>query len=281
MNARALDPSASLGVRRASNERARPLRPLAVLAVAFGAAAILGAQQPKQPLTNDNVAAMTKAGIAEATIVKMIEEGGTEFDTSPDALIALKNAGVGHRVIDAMVSAERPKAGTSANGLYPQPEEVGVYVNLRERLVPLKIEIITWRSGGAAKQALTFSRGHVNALVSKPMSAVRLESSPIPEFIIYCPEGFSAEEYQLLRFWEKKDRREFRLATGGVIHASSGADMNAMKLDVDRLGPRFYRVAPAYPLQKGEYGFLPPGAALSASAASAGKIYTFAITPAK
>jgi hypothetical protein len=219
---------------------------------------------------------MTTAGIEEATIVKLIETVRTQFDTSAAALITLKNAGVGNRVIDAIVSAGLRKAGTPLSGLYPQPEDVGVYVNLRERLVPLKVEIITWRSGGVLKRALTFSRGHLNGLVHQPMSALRLDSSL--EFIVYCAEGVSAEEYQLLRFWEKKDRREFRLVTGGVIHASSGAAMNAVKLDIDKLGSRLYRIKSSYPLPKGEYGFLPPGAVLSASAASGGKMYTFGVT---
>jgi hypothetical protein len=281
MNAKSPSSLASLDSRRTVNARTLLPRPLAVLAVAISLATALYAQQPKESLKNDGVVAMTKAGIDDATIVKVIEAGGTEFDTSPAALISLKNAGVSNRVIEAIVSAERPNNAPSLNGLYPQPEEVGVYVNLRERLVPLTIEIITSRTGGVIKQKLTLSRGHLNAMVNKPMSALRMESSPIPEFLVYCPEGFSGEEYQLLRFWEKKDRREFRLATGGVIHASTGADKNAVKLDVDRLGPRFYRITPAYPLPKGEYGFLPPGAALSANAASFGKIYTFAITVAK
>jgi hypothetical protein len=261
--------------------KAKSNGPFVLLAVVLSVATILAAHQPKPPLKNENIVALTKAGIDEATIVKMIEGGPTEFDTSPDALIALKNAGVTNSVIHSMVSAGRSKTETAADGLYPQPDEVGVYVNLRERLVPLKVEIINWRTGGIVKQQLTLSRGHLNALVNKPMSALRLESSAAPEFIIYCPENATAEEYQLLRFWEKKDRREFRLETGGVAHASSGADLNAMQVDIDRLGPRFYRVTPSYPLQKGEYGFLPPGAALSASAASAGKIYTFAITAPK
>jgi hypothetical protein len=276
-------------MRSTPNHRAWFSRLLAFLAAAISAAAILDAQQSKEPLKNDNVVAMTKAGIDDPTIIKMIEAGGTDFDASPDALIGLKNAGVSNRVIEAIVSAARSNAGTSSKGLYPQPDEIGVYVNLRERLVPLKVEIITWREGGvlksmataAASAGLASTRGHLNGLVNKPMSALRLESSPVPEFLIYCAEGTSAEEYQLLSFWEKKDRREFRLATGGIVHASSGADMNVVSVDIVRLGPRFYRVKPSYPLQKGEYGFLPPGAALSASAASAGKIYTFAIKAAK
>jgi hypothetical protein len=271
---------ASLNEEHALYACASFLRSLAVLAVAFSTATILSAQESKEPIKNDRVVAMTKAGIDDATIVKVIEAGGTEWDASPAALIALKSAGVSNRVIDAIVSAAHSKSGT-ANGLYARLEEIGVYVNLRERPVPLRIEIINWRSGGALKQALTWSRGHLNGLVNKPLSALRLEPSPSPEFIIYCPEGASAEEYQLLRFWEKRDRREFRLTTGGVVHASSGADMNAMQVDIDRLGPRLYRVTASYPLQAGEYGFLPPGAALSASAASAGKIYTFAITGTK
>lgn len=277
MNAKPICSAVDFGVRPMFAAGASFCAALTVLAIAFSAATILGAQQPKEPLKNDGVVAMTKAGIDDATIVKMIEAGGTEFDTSPDALIALKNAGISSRVIDAIVSTARPKAGTSTGGPYPEPEETGVYVNLGERLVPLKIEIINWRTGGVVKQMLTWSRGHLNALVNKPMSVLRLESSPTPEFLIYCPEGASAEEYQLLRFWEKKDRREFRLETGGVVHAERGAGMNALNVDVDRLGPRFYRVKPSHPLQSGEYGFLPPGAAVSASAASAGKIYTFAI----
>jgi hypothetical protein len=267
-----------------------PFHPLvAVLAGVFTAVTILGAQQPKELLKNENVVAMAQAGIDDATIVKMIEAGATEFDTSPGAVITLKKAGVSNRVIDAMVSAARQTGSQPAAGVYQQPDEVGVYVNLRERLVPLKIEVITWRSGGALKSLLTTAasagfagtRGHLNGLVNTPMSPMRLESAPSPEFIIYCPEGTSAEEYQLLRFWEKKDRREFRLTTGGVVHYSGGADMNLTKVDVARLGPRFYRVTPSYPLQQGEFGFLPPGAAVSANAASAGRIHTFAIKVAK
>ena len=288
MNVRPLRPSPKPGVRRTSTQRA--FSPLCgVLVAALSAATLLAAQQPKDPLKNENVVAMVKAGIDDATIVKLIGAGGTRLDASPDALIALKGAGVSDRVIGAIVAAGRSDPGASGNGLYPRPEEVGVYVNVRERLVPLKIEMINWRQGGilksmataAATAGMAATRGHLNGLVNKPMSALRLPSAPTPEFLIYCPDGTAAEEYQLLRFWEKRDRREFRLATGGIVHASSGADMNAIKVDIDRLGPRFYRVTPSYPLQAGEYGFLPPGAALSSSAASSGKIYTFAVKAVK
>jgi hypothetical protein len=273
MNARTLRSLMNAEVRQA----------LAVLAFAFSTATPLYGQADtsQKALRNESIVDLTKAGIDEATIVKLIGASLTKFDTSPVALIALKNAGVSNVVIDAMVTAELPKAAAPPSSAYPYPQEVGVYVNQREQLVPLRVEIITWRTGGVVKQQLTLSRGHINAMVGQPMSALRLHPSSF-EFVIYCPEGVAPEEYQLLRFWEKKDRREFRVVTGGVVHATSGAAMNAVKLDVvERLAPRLYRVTPRYPLQKGEYGFLPPGAALSASAASSGKIYTFAVLATK
>lgn len=249
---------------------------LIIVVLSCSTAAILG-QQQQEKINNDALIRMTRAGIDETTILKLIEGGHTEFDTSASALIALKDAGVSTRVIDTVVS--RAKASKPANELYPRPEDVGVYTNIGERLVPLKVEIITMRSGGAAKAVLLGTRGHLNAMVAKPLSTVRLGTRL--EFIIHTPEGVSAEEYQLLRFWEKRDRREFRLTTGGFIHSSSGADMNAVPVDVETIGTRLYRVTPTLPLQEGEYGILPPGAALSASAASAGKIYTFGVKAAR
>jgi hypothetical protein len=243
-----------------------------LLALACVSATVF-AQQPPEKIDNAALIRMTRAGIDEGTILKLIEGSHVEFDTSVSALIALKDAGVSSRVIDGVVT--RAKTGKPATELYPRPEEVGVYTNIGERLVPLKVELITWREGGYVKSLTLKTRGHLNGMLSKPLSPLRLASRI--EFIIHTPEGVAAEEYQLLRFWEKRDRREFRLMTGGVFHASSGADMNLVAVDVETIGTRLYKVTPKFPLQDGEYGVLPPGAALSASAASAGKIYTFGV----
>jgi hypothetical protein len=108
---------------------------------------------------------------------------------------------------------------------------------------------------------------------------VRLETGA--EFLVRTMDGVSGEEFQLLRLWTKSSRREFRIFTGGVVHQSVGADKNVVALAVERLGPRLYLVRPTRPLTPGEYGFLPPGVAHSASAASAGKIYTFRIEAAR
>jgi hypothetical protein len=75
------------------------------------------AQQEKQnrkPLTNADVVDMVKAGLAESTIVLSISHSATNFDTSPQALIALKNQGVPQKVLDSMLDVGTDKATSSS-----------------------------------------------------------------------------------------------------------------------------------------------------------------------
>jgi len=107
----------------------------------------------------------------------------------------------------------------------------------------------------------------------KPKSAIQ---APNPfEFIIKAPEGTSVTEYQLLKLDEKGNRREFRAMTGGIIHASEGAEKNAVEFTSEKIASRTWRIKLA-DLKKGEYGFLPPGVS-SQSLSSSGKIYTFGV----
>jgi len=73
----------------------------AAASVAFG--------QTQKPLTNADVASMTKQGLDPSLIVKDIESNSSGFDISPQALIDLKNAGVDKSVMDAMLSAQARK----------------------------------------------------------------------------------------------------------------------------------------------------------------------------
>ncbi len=71
---------------------------LAALAVALST---FGAE--KQPVTNADVATMIQAGLPESTIVLAIRQGPADFDTSPAALIELKNQGATAAMLDAMM----------------------------------------------------------------------------------------------------------------------------------------------------------------------------------
>jgi len=54
-------------------------------------------------LTNDDIVKLVKAKLPESVIIKKISNSSCAFDTDPDALIKLKQAGVSEAVIDAMV----------------------------------------------------------------------------------------------------------------------------------------------------------------------------------
>ena len=65
--------------------------------------------QTQKPLTNTDIVNMTKQGLDSGLIVKSIQSSSSAFDTAPQALIDLKNAGVDNSVIDAMLSAQAQK----------------------------------------------------------------------------------------------------------------------------------------------------------------------------
>lgn len=63
----------------------------------------------QQVLTNADVIQMVKSGFDEKLILNVIGANETQFDVSVKALINLKNAGVGQRVLDAMIAAGSAK----------------------------------------------------------------------------------------------------------------------------------------------------------------------------
>jgi hypothetical protein len=65
-------------------------------------------------LTNDDVMGMVRAGSAQETILEAIRTNRSRFDTSAEALLALKNAGVSEEIIRAMLAAGRAPEGLSA-----------------------------------------------------------------------------------------------------------------------------------------------------------------------
>ncbi len=266
----------------------------AVLLLAAGAVF----SQSNKPLTNDDVVQMVKGGFDESTTIAAIDSAATNFDTSVQALMALKTAGVSEKVISSMLVATKKKseaakptavAAAPAAASPDVPEDMGVYTKLKGSLAEVYAEPVSWKSGGVGKSMLTggFTKGHVNATVSGPKSKLQL-GTPI-EFVIKCAEGVTPSEYMLLKLDEKGDRREFRAVTGGVYHSSSGLEKDAIKFDFQKIAPRTFKIALAG-LKKGEYGFLPPGSGsvggtgggasgqtVQGGSMTSGKLYSFGV----
>ena len=71
------------------------------------------------------------------------------------------------------------------------------------------------------------------------------------------PEQTEITEYQLVRLHRKKDAREFRMITGGVIHRSGGPRRDLVPFDFQKVSEQTY-VVHVTNLAPGEFGFLLP-----------------------
>jgi len=67
-------------------------------------AGVAHAQQRDEPLTNNSVVKLVRAGFKEKTIIAIIRSRPNHFDLGPDRLIELKKNGVDENIILAMLS---------------------------------------------------------------------------------------------------------------------------------------------------------------------------------
>jgi hypothetical protein len=256
--------------------------------------------QVRKALVNQDIVLMVKSKFADSTIIKLIRANETQFDVSVPAVVQLKSAGVSQGVIETMIAASttKPVVAPTTSATIPRPapaapapqvvktpempDEIGVYFRTNGKLVSIEPEIVSWRTGGVVKQNLTlgWDKGHINGTVRGSRSPLDVTSGSgaggVLEFLVRCPEGDAASEYQLIHFWVKSDRREFRTVTGGVFHASGGAQDNVIDFKYEKVAARTYKIELRNP-GAGEYGFLAPGTTASLNAASQGKIYTFSL----
>jgi hypothetical protein len=87
---------------------------LFVSVLAFSLSCLAQAEQAGI-LSNADVARMVKAGLPESIILRKIQMSGTDFSTTPAALIQLKKQGASERVLGAVLDSR------GAQGSYPEP----------------------------------------------------------------------------------------------------------------------------------------------------------------
>jgi hypothetical protein len=266
------------------------------------------AQQP-EPLTNDSVIQMTKAGLGDSLIIQSINMAPSSFSLSTIDLIALKKAGVSERVIGAMLArsgaapdttgAAAPAAGgrnmPHSPGAYAGAnaapaddsapvslaglDEFGIYYKSRDgQWTAMEPELVNFRSGGALKSYSTngIIKQDRNGHIMGPSAQLAL-TKPVT-FLLYMPAGTAPIEYLLLKLRPGAQHgREFRAETGGVFHSSSGPVRDEIAFTPKKLAAHVYQFTLGTDAAKGEYGILPPGSLGGGGLGSAGKIYTFKI----
>jgi len=240
----------------------------------------------QQAMNNDSVIKLVKAGLSDDLIVTTISGSPGTYDTSADAIIALKTAGASDKVIAAMIAkASAPAtpapatAPAAAGPVRPAGiDDVGVYFRDKTGAwTNLEPEIVNFKTGGFLKSIATdgLVKGDINGHIQGKTSK-NIMTFPVV-LAIYVPEGVDIAEYQLLRLRPSGNAREFRSVTGGVFHSSGGAARDDVQFQSTKIAPRVYQITLDQALGKGEYGLMPPGSYTSSNMASGGKIYSISI----
>lgn len=116
------------------------------------------AQKAKHVMTNDDVIKMVKGGFADDVLVALIESNDSDFDVSIGGLTALKEAGVGSKVMEAMLKAEAKKrqGGTASGSNAAEPAQQAPSAPPQQPLVP-NPAMNSMVGGGAYAQAMIAS----------------------------------------------------------------------------------------------------------------------------
>jgi hypothetical protein len=240
----------------------------------------------QQAMNNDTVIKMVKAGLSDDVIVTTINTSPGAYDTSPDGLIALKQAGVSDKVIAALVAkgagaahGAQPASPASAAALPPGVASVGAYYkDSGGNWQPLPSEVVIFQSGGVVKHiaSATLIKEDLNGLIGGMRSRLVI-TAPVT-IILHVPQGRTAGDYELVRLHVVGNNRQFQSVAGGIAHETSSSLRDEIDFTSKEIGPSTYQIVLASEIGEGEFGFLEPQSAASpGTPPSSGKIYTFAI----
>src|SRR5258708_34148291 len=123
---------------------------------------------------NQDVSDMVSLGLSDDVVIDKIHgAGATDFDTSIDAMKALKAGKVSDAVIRVMINPHPAPAGSAAPVVAPAtsdagiPQDAGVYIVLKGVVKEMEPEVVGWQTGGVMKSFVAQGRtkGHTNGKI--------------------------------------------------------------------------------------------------------------------
>lgn len=279
-----------------------------VLAVAF-AAAMLSVPATAELLDNPKVIELLKIGLGDEAVIAKIKSSEASFDTSTEALIALKGAGASSPVIAAMIEASSKQSSIASEALSTDspdprvPHATGIYL-LADWLPQAKMQSIDvttttqTKSGGFLGYALTGGLASMSFKTIVPRPAARTISNKVrPTFYFYFDQSkaggnsavwnagtvTSPNEFSLVRFDVKKDRREAKVGKFNIGGAKAGVmDEDRIGFSYNQITPGVFEVKPDADLSGGEYGFIVQvstggGSGMAGMGAMSSKIFDFSV----
>ena len=222
-------------------------------------------------LTNADVIKLLDAKMPEDVILQAIVSGSAKFDTSPNALIRLREKGASPQILKAMISPAEFAARAPSQNVKPNvakvianetsnPEEVTMLVGGSESTMQYIVPQL--RTASRA-----FGLGGVASYASlSGATAQKRISTTLPEFIVSVPKNAQAPNYLTLASFVIRDNGNREVLIGGgfmsyssgihkdrVIPVRTEALSNQAKA---RDGFVLYKITPEKELVKGEYALV-------------------------
>ena len=249
-----------------------------VMIILASTLSVLVGQSEKLPLKNDDVLRLVKEGLAEQTIVLMIQNSPGKYDTSPDAILALNKAHVPPKILDAMLTRNQPQLPTEEQ-LHGQAAVSSMGAIMGEvYYIDATNRIAMVQSKGEQKMVNTFVGFNSHIEFEGSQAALRIKKGE-PEFELTLRSNVvPGEHVGLLRPKVVKNRHR-EIPTGGIVmFAQTGPDkkklyvplgFSEVRKDASSMGEiTVYRMKAAAPLPAGEYVI-----------DSSGQYYCFGIDP--
>lgn len=242
------------------------------------------AQDTRPPLTNADMIKLVRAKLPESTIILSIQSRPSAFDTSPEALISLKENGVSTKVIEAMLQAGVKPTATQASPSVPQgaaergpaaPVLAGGITSLwGSKQSRIEVDRVFLLEGDKRTEMKYTKPGTRTrwvfsvqqfAVLGGLKSRLRTEKKS-PEFEMILPNN--VEVSSVLAFallGERSNGTREILIGGGFLGISQGLPQDRnVRITYDKAadqsgapeGYEIYRIKPAESLKPGEYAFM-------------------------
>jgi hypothetical protein len=233
------------------------------------------------PVTNTDVEKLLAAGMDDGVILNVIAGGEPQFDTSVDALIALKKKGATPAILAAITggTAKKPAPAEPVSALSAVANEKSMpsvqAANPVETMSPSDIyliekgekKVMRYLNPEMRTAARAFGMGGVaNYAVLRSSAAALRITERSPTFVISVPEKAQVESYfTLASFAVRRNNSREVMVGGGYMSYSSGVhpdrivavrSIKAEDQAAAQKGFVIYTVTPVKPLPVGEYAVI-------------------------
>lgn len=245
-----------------------------------------------ETLNNDSVLTLIAAGLGDEVVIAKISTSPASYDLSTSSVISLKQKGVSGPVLAAMITASSAKTAVAMSADSPDPmvpHPSGIYLAGPTKMT--RIESTTTRQARTSGMLGSMLTGGLSGMKVKAaingVTAQLRTAERAPVFYFYfdqAAQGLGASggavtspnEFSLIRFEPKKDKREAVVGSVGLGGAKSGLrDKDQRDFEATQIAPGVYKVVTLGSLASGEYGFISGGVGSGANATF--RVFDFAV----